>query len=120
MKKKVIRTVLGVFFVIVCSIGYLVYSLFFSLSNLPKGTFLTEAVSPTGEYSIRAYQVNGGATTSWAVRGELINQKTGYKENIYWDYRIDSAVIVWLDQETVVINGHELNIKRDVYDWRRT
>ena len=48
----------------------------------------------------------------------VTNNNTGKEKNIYWQYRCTEANIVWLDEDTVQINGIELNVKRDTYDYR--
>ncbi|AMA74780.1 hypothetical protein ACH33_14585 [Aneurinibacillus sp. XH2] len=99
--------------------GYVYYSLFYSMSNLPKGDFIKKVDSPDKNYTIQMYIVNGGATVSTAVRGELITNKKGTKKNIYWDYKTSDTNVKWLDNDTVSINGHEINVEKDVYDFRR-
>nr|WP_254660620.1 DUF5412 family protein [Brevibacillus laterosporus] len=32
---------------------------------------------------------------------------------------MDTVSINWVDNKTVIINGHELDVTKDVYDWRR-
>lgn len=87
---------------------------------MPEGEFLTENISPNGKYTLKAYVTNGGATTSYSVRGELVfNEKKNKTKNIYWDYREERAEIAWRDNQTVVINGHELDVRKDKYDYRR-
>lgn len=41
------------------------------MGRLPKGNLISEVKSPNGTYTINAYLTNGGATTSYAIRGEL-------------------------------------------------
>lgn len=60
---------------------------------------------------------NGGATTSYAIRGEAVTDR-GVK-NIYWQYDETRADVRWLSDEVVSINGVVLNIYEDVYDYRR-
>lgn len=66
--------------------------------RLPTGEYLSEETSPDGTYTLKAYVTNGGATTSYSVRGELIfhDQKDKVK-NVYWNYREDTADISWQD-----------------------
>ena len=93
---------------------------FFSTKHLPEGDFMTEAISPNGDYTVRAYLSNSGATVAFAVRGEVVyHNKRNKTKNIYWAYREEQAEIIWLDDHTVSINGVELNVKKDVYDWRK-
>lgn len=100
-------------------IGYGVYWAFYDMNRLPTGKFLTEETSPDGKYTLKAYVTNGGATTAYAVRGELIFNRKGYKaKNIYWNYREETASIVWKDHNTVVINGHTLDVPNEKFDFR--
>ena len=90
-----------------------------SMSTLPNGELIAEVSSPDGEYSIKAYRINGGATTSFWIRGELnFNRTKRRPRNIYWNYREDHAAIEWSDTDTVIINGHQLNVLKDNYDYR--
>lgn len=100
-------------------VGYGIYWAFFDMGRLPEGEFLTEETSPDGQYTVKMYVANGGATTSYAVRGELVfNEKNGKSKNIYWNYREETAHIVWKDKDTVVINGKELDVPKDTFDFR--
>lgn len=101
-------------------IAGLIYWLFFDISRIPKGDLIDEIKSPSGEYTLRVYLVNGGATTSYAIRGELVyNLRDKKPKNIYWSYKESSAVVEWIDDHTVDINGHILDVRNQVYDWRR-
>jgi hypothetical protein len=100
-------------------IGYIFYWAFVDLERLPTGEYLTEQVSPNGNYTVKAYLTNGGATTSFAVRAELVYNKKNLKPRpIYWNYREETAKIVWIDDKTVAINGHQLKVKNETYDFR--
>ncbi|QUG43345.1 DUF5412 domain-containing protein [Psychrobacillus sp. INOP01] len=104
---------------IVVLLGIFVYTFFVSMESLPKGEFLTEESSPDGKYTLKAYITNGGATTSYAIRGELVfNEKNGKTKNIYWDYREEVAEISWVDNDTVIINKRTLNVPKEKYDFR--
>ncbi|MCR8849279.1 DUF5412 domain-containing protein [Rossellomorea sp. SC111] len=119
-EKKVVFTVLGLFAVCVIGFGiYAVYWAFYDMNRLPEGEFLTEEASPDGKYTMRAYVTNGGATTSYGVRGELVdNEKENKTKNIYWNYREETAEISWTDKDTVVINGVTLNVPGEEFDFR--
>ncbi len=99
-------------------IFFSIYWAFFSMARLPKGEFLLESKSPNNNYTIKAYLVNGGATTSYAIRAELIRNNRNPK-NIYWNYREENAVIKWLSDDVIEINGHILSLPNDKYDFRR-
>ena len=116
MKKKIIISLSIVIALLVC----LDYWAFSSMSRLPKGNFVCEEESPDGTYTIKAYITNGGATTSFAIRGELnYNKEKKSPKNIYWNNREDNAIIEWIDDNTVIINGHKLKIPDEKFDFRR-
>ncbi|XXM73023.1 DUF5412 domain-containing protein [Lysinibacillus sphaericus] len=122
-KRRVFKEVFTIFlivgFITAGIFGYGVYWLFYDMGRLPEGEFLTEETSPDGTYTVRTYVANGGATVSYAVRGELIfNKKENKVKTIYWDYREESADITWKDDDTVVINGHMLDVPGDRFDFR--
>lgn len=99
---------------------YGVYWAFFDMSRLPKGEFISQLQSPNGKYSIKGYLINGGATTSYAIRGELnYNNFEKRPKNIYWNYREKEIIIEWVDDNTVIINGIELDVASEKYDFRR-
>jgi len=100
-------------------LGYGVYWAFFDMNRLPTGEYLTGETSPNGKYTVKAYVTDGGATTSYSVRGELVfNEKDNQTKNIYWNYREDTANISWADTNTVIINGHTLDVPSDKFDFR--
>ena len=100
-------------------IGYGIYWAFFDMKRLPQGEFLTEEESPNGQYTIKLYLTNGGATTPYAIRGELVfHERAGKTKNIYWNLG-ETAEVQWLDDQTVEINGISLNVLKDRFDFRR-
>ena len=104
--------------IIIGILGYGVYWAFFDMNRLPTGEYLKEQTSPDGAYTLKAYRTNGGATTSYSIRGELIMNNNNKTKNIYWNYREENAEIIWTDNDTVVINGHTLNVPNDKFDFR--
>ena len=105
-------SILAILSAIMYAFGYFFYF------GRPHGEFMYEVESPNGEYTENAYLCNGGATVAYAVRGEVVNNETGKKRNIYWDYKIKTAEIEWINNDVVSINGHVLNIHTDSYDYR--
>lgn len=87
-------------------------------SDLPQGEFLMEYSSQNDTYTIKIYRCNGGATVDFAIRGELIINKTGVKKDIYWDYHVNNATVTWEDDATVKINGKLINLPNGKYDFR--
>lgn len=118
-RKKSIKIFLIYSLAFIGVFGYGVYWAFFDMNRLPTGEYLTEETSPDGTYTLKAYVTNGGATVSFAIRGELVfNNKNNKSKNIYWNYREENADIEWIDDDTVVINGHTLNLPNDKFDFR--
>ncbi len=91
----------------------------YSISNLPTGELITESTSPNGEYTIKTYLCGGNATVDFSIRGELLI-KSKNPQNIYWEYKTNKSIIKWLNNNTVVINGHEINLPNGKYDWRNS
>ena len=88
------------------------------INNLPQGELIDTVYSPDETYAINTYLVNGGATVDFSVRCEVVEKSSDESRNIYWEYKCDTADIEWIDDTTVKINGKELNVLTDSYDWR--
>ncbi|MGG2027223.1 DUF5412 family protein [Gottfriedia sp. S16(2024)] len=103
-------------------ISYHIYMTFFApptLSYIPKGKLIEQIKSPNQDYTLKAYVSSGGATTDYAIRGELIFNKKDIKpKNIYWNYHEEKANIKWIKNNTVIINGHKLIVPNQTYDFR--
>lgn len=104
--------------IIVVLIACILYHFFYDMNSLPKGELLESIESPTNDYTINSYIVRNSLSVD-AIRVELINNKTLKRKNIYWGYPESIADIKWIDKDTVEINGHVLNIHKDIYDWRK-
>ena len=112
--KKIIIPVL--IFVLLCV--YAVNWAFFDIQRLDGQKLLKEVPSPDGRYTVSAYLNNGGATTDYAVLCSVKNNETNKEKNIYWNYHCTKADINWISEDTVIINGVELNVNKDIYDYR--
>ena len=100
----------------------IVYSIKWSFSDIQRingQEYITESTSPDGKYTVTAYLNNGGATTDYAVLATLKNNKNGKTKNIYWQYHCEEADIEWLSDDTIKINEVELNVKNEIYDYRK-
>ncbi|TXK83964.1 DUF5412 domain-containing protein [Paenibacillus sp. N3.4] len=118
-KKNVFKFLLSIGLLFIGLIGYGIYWAFFDMNRLPTGDLIGQSTSPNGKYTINAYLSSGGATTDFSVRAELIfNKNSKKKKNIYWNYREENAYIVWIDNDTVRINGHDLKLPNEKYDFR--
>jgi outer membrane lipoprotein-sorting protein len=115
MKKKILIAASLILLIFVFG----VYWAFFDMNRLPEGVLISEALSPDGTYTVKAYHVSGSATVSDSVRGELVfNNMIRKPKNIYWNYREDTAEIIWIDEDTVTINGISLDVPEDRFDFR--
>lgn len=89
------------------------------LQNLRGDEIICTSSSPDNSYTVTAYLNGGGATTDFAVLCRVKNKHTQKERNIYWQYHCDYADIMWKNNFTVVINGIELDVRRDSYDYRK-
>ncbi|ASY51142.1 hypothetical protein CYK80_01035 [Clostridium perfringens] len=78
--------------------------------------FLGETVSSDGKYKIEAYLINGGATVDWSVKCYL--REGEIKKEIYRDYHINEANMIWIDNNTISINNHNIDLPNGKYDFR--
>ena len=117
-RKKNIIIISSILFVAALIIFYSTNWAFYNIQRLKGQEYITELTSPDESYTVTTYLNNGGATTDYAVLGTLKNNKNNKTKNIYWQYHCEKADIEWLDNETVEINGKELNVKDDIYDYR--
>ncbi|MDL4840234.1 DUF5412 family protein [Aquibacillus rhizosphaerae] len=74
--------------------------------------FIKESKSPDGTYTVEFYLTNGGATTAFRVIGKLDGPLWSEKL-LYGDYRMDHAKVEWVNNHTISINNHVLNLKKD-------
>ena len=110
-----------IFFIIILFIGLFIFKNFFSMANLPKGKHIYRSSSPSHKYTFDAYLCDGGATTDYAIRGEIIDNHTGKKRNIYWDYKVNIVESRWITDSSIIINGKKItNVEKDKYDFRNS
>ena len=77
---------------------------------------LGETVSSYGKYKVEAYLINGGATVDWSVKCYL--REGDIKKEIYRDYHINEANMIWIDNDTISINNHNIDLPNGKYDFR--
>ncbi len=77
---------------------------------------LGETVSSDGKYKVEAYLINGGATVDWSVKCYL--REGDIKKEIYRDYHINEANMSWIDNDTISINNHNIDLPNGKYDFR--
>ena len=88
------------------------------IDRFKGGDLLAICISPNEKHEARAYLLNGGATTAFAVRVEILDTETDKKHNIYYCYHSEEAEMEWIDDQTIIINEIKLNIETDIYDSR--
>ncbi|XZJ15388.1 DUF5412 family protein [Clostridium perfringens] len=77
---------------------------------------LGETVSSDGKYKVEAYLINGGATVDWSVKCYL--REGDIKKEIYRDYHINEANMIWIDNDTISINNNNIDLPNGKYDFR--
>lgn len=117
--KKRLATVFIIFAATIGGIAYFINWAFYNIQRIHGQEYITEATSPNGTYTVTASLNNGGATTGYAVLGTLKNNKSGKSKNIYWQNHCEKADIQWLTDGTIKINGVELKVKNEIYDYRK-
>lgn len=115
--KKLAKIIIPVL-IIVLFVAYAVHWAFFDIQRLDGQKLLKESSSPDGKYTVSVYLNNGGATTGYAVLCSVKDNESGKERNIYWKYRIENANVEWTNEKTVIINGVELDVTKDSYDYR--
>ena len=75
--------------------------------------------SPDGRYTVDVEYYNGGAVGPFGIRGEL-NGPLWFTKSIYHEPRGYEADVTWLNDYTVSINGHTLDLQKgEVYGYGR-
>ncbi|WP_461206736.1 DUF5412 family protein [Clostridium sp. DL1XJH146] len=118
-QKKHLVTIFIIMAIIIGGVAYTINWAFFDIQRIDGQDYLKESTSPNGAYTVTSYLNNGGATTGYAVLCTLKNNNNGKIKNIYWQYHCEEANIQWLDDEIIKINGVELNVNKEIYDYRR-
>ena len=117
-KKKLIITSI-IIAILVGGVAYAFNWAFLDIQRINGQEYLNESTSPNGEYTVTAYLNNGGATVDYAVLGRLKNNRNGKTKNIYWQYHCEKAEMEWVNDEMLKINDQQLNVKNEIYDYRR-
>lgn len=121
MKKWILPVVIALVVgaLVLGTVGYGFYWAFFDIQRYKGQEELLVSNSPTMAYTLTAYKNNGGGNSGYAILCTVKDNATGETWNIYWDGDATEAKIQWLNGTTVIINGQELDITKDTYDYRR-
>lgn len=123
LTKSKYKIVIGLVFAIVLAIGVF----FFGIYQIWKGvdslfsssdTLIEESISSDNKYKIEAYLHSAGATVDFSVTCKLFIDGKEYK-TIYTDYHMKDAIIEWIDNDTVSINSHVIELPHGEYDWTK-
>lgn len=111
---KIIGIVLG------CIVGVILISitalfLYFDREMPLEHRPLGEYTSPDGEHVCSVHVSDGGVTIPSSVVAQVEGKGILGKRIIYSVEHIEDAVVIWLDDQTVWINGVSLDIYRDKY-----
>lgn len=118
-KKKKIIIISIIIAIVFTGIKYGIYRASYDIQKINGQQYITESTSPDGKYTVTAYLNNGGATTSYAVLGTLKNNSNNKTKNIYWQYRCEKVDMEWISDDTIKINGTQLQVENEIYDFRR-
>lgn len=105
-----IATLICLFFIII----FIGIAFIFGIDTCSKD--LMESIkSPNGEYTIKTYLRNCGATVDFEVVADLCDKNDKCK-NIYSGYHESVSFVYWIDNDNVFINQKTLNIHKDKYN----
>lgn len=117
MKKKLLS-----FVYILCALVVIINtfftvrdSLYFTMDDLPEGKEIYSVASPSGNKILTVYSIENSIGT--AVRASVKRGKN--TRNLYWQTGLCEVDSGWLDENTVIINDVEINVKKGSYDCRR-
>ncbi|MBR6501826.1 MAG: hypothetical protein IKT42_00115 [Clostridia bacterium] len=103
--------------VMVVELGFTVKnSIFTNIADVPTGTFVESYPCDSCEKKMNVYLVKNNLGT--AIRGEI--ESNGQKHNIFWQTGIESVDVVWINEDTILINEIPLDVNDTFgYDCRR-
>ena len=91
-------------------------SIFTDIADVPKGEFIEAYPCKCCEKKMNIYLVKNSVGT--AIRGEIETKSEKY--NIFWQTGIEMVDVVWLSDDTVLINEIPINANDKFgYDCRR-
>ena len=88
------------------------------MEDLPDGNKLSESTSVNGTYRLELFLCVQSGTQY--IRGALTTIASGETKNIYWDIYSSTLDVEWIDDATVKLGGHSLNVMTDIYDCRES
>lgn len=89
------------------------------IQGVPKGDLVAESLSPNKNYQLRLYELGGEATVDFGRIGEIEYLDKDVNKVIYFNYHENKNHIKWLSGTIVNINGKTLDVRQDVYNYKR-
>ena len=89
-----------------------------SMADLPKGELVASIPSTDKKHTLNLYKASLSGVGS-AVRGEIVDAKSGENQNVYWQLDTKIAEAFWVNKNAVNINGNVVNINGEPYDSRK-
>ena len=82
----------------------------------PREELISSLASPDGTHIMNVYKNSGGGTSDWSTTIAIQDVATSKEKNVYFHYHEEAPdEAVWVDNDTVRINGMELNLS-DYYE----
>ncbi len=109
-------------FVSICILGIISFSFWISWiynpNFLPQGYPGQTLQSPNGDFEAQVYHMSGFLDYK-DIRVDVVNNQTGKKKMIYYDF-VDKALdIMWVEDYTLKIEDKTLNVVSDKFDYRK-
>lgn len=98
--------------VILVNSFYLIKDNFFiNIESLPEGAYQYSDFSPNGKTELKVYFIELPVGNSVRVS----ETKNGNTRNIFWQTDIEKVKIKWKNQNVVIINGIDLDLKDEEF-----
>ncbi|MET3696567.1 hypothetical protein ABID53_000886 [Bacillus oleivorans] len=81
------------------------------LSSLGRDELIKTVQSPDENYTINFYSWDAGAAGTFGISGEV--EGFWSHRRIYYERRIEQAELEWLNNHTISINGHHLDLDNE-------
>lgn len=89
------------------------------IKGVPKGELITEKKSPNQKIIFRLYETTGDATVGIGRIGEVESTKDNIRKVVYQSYPNEKNEINWITNNKLIVNGKTLNVKKDVFNYKR-
>lgn len=89
-----------------------------SINNITLKNMAYSSPSPKGEYTLKVYTRGEEESDDAAILVKVYNRKNKSERNIFWQGNTPWAYTVWKSDHKVCINGVELDVNKEQYDYR--